>query len=665
MSESNVPYSVPVKLNYPNKVLTGSVDSIQGKEYWPYPNQSDDPWYQGSVSRRFYRWSVTLSVNHLSHGSHLTRNPFEYNGLDINRGDWIAGASDGKACKIISVEAKTKNFVECVVEDELRYNTFKSPNGVGIFGGGAVVIFSLNEDGMPILDPIPAITSKEFPVLVSGRFQYLNPQNNVVLEKQNHNFQKGDVISVTPNGYVLAGANTADTTVGVVTESGPGPNQFMVMPNNMVYEFDPGIPGTQGEYIYVDDSGLLSNVSGTSKKAVFLNIRNSVPTLLQGTQPDPVVKSGYDIRLNNIPVTITGAGTNATLTEIASDINAKTSDHFVTARADPAPNTITSDVNNTFYGLVGGYPPFAAAIDNGNGVQPVNFSTSGSQYANVASPVDIKTDIDSVNIPNLIVEATDRDLVITDRNGNNIVITNITSDAQNNVNFAGPNSITGFSNVNGGPNTNRLSLERLDGGEILIYESSDMFQANTGIFSGHTGSLPLAMNIEQGVRTGGIYVVSDIQGRDNLTPLVGDQAYVVNSGNGEWALFQYTGSSWIEIGNLDSAATDARTHSVTYDLPVSDTVVEMGNISPGRKINEITVDVNTAFDAPANIIVGTSADPDQFLTADETDLEQGVTYLINTDYVYADTNTPDITIQATLNINSATTGNVIVSVTYI
>ena len=95
-----------VRLNYPNKVLGVSVSSIAGTEYWPFANGSGDLWYEGSPSKKYYRWEITFSVTAQNHGSHLTRDDFQYNGLDVQVGDWIAGATDGKCLKIISISAK-------------------------------------------------------------------------------------------------------------------------------------------------------------------------------------------------------------------------------------------------------------------------------------------------------------------------------------------------------------------------------------------------------------------------------------------------------------------------------------------------------------------------------------------------------------------------------
>jgi len=109
-----------IKLNYPNKVLSVTATSIAGTDYWPHQNGSGDLWYSGSASPKYYRWQVTFTVTEQQHGSHLTRDDFRYNGLDVIVGDWIGGATTGQCLKIISISSKTKTSVTCEVEDWLR-----------------------------------------------------------------------------------------------------------------------------------------------------------------------------------------------------------------------------------------------------------------------------------------------------------------------------------------------------------------------------------------------------------------------------------------------------------------------------------------------------------------------------------------------------------------
>lgn len=663
-----------IRLNYPNKVLSVSVSAISGTEYWPFANGSGDLWYEGSASKKYYRWEITFSVTAQNHGSHLTRDDFQYNGLDVQVGDWIAGATTGQCLKIISISAKTRTSVTCVVEDWLRYNTFAITTGNGIFGTGAAVIFTLNENGYPMLDPLPTSVTAAFYPTVMSRFQYLNPQVNYVLEKTNHGFVKGDVIAVTSDGFVKANALTADRMVGVVTESGPGPNYFMILPNNRIIDFDPNIPGTQGEYIYVNTSGTLTNVATTTGKVAFLNIQSAEPTVLTGDKGNPEISDGYAISINGYSITLSGASGNANVSEIVSLINAQTSNTQVVAQALPLENTIVSNEIEAVYGLVGGYAPFSAYINTGSGNTLVNFTSSGSVYAGVSTPQDMATDITAAGIANLVVSATATVLTLTELNGNAITITNGNAEGGG-YGFVGPSNISGLPASTAATNAAKLRLTRSNGGEILIYEDSTLWQDQTGIFSGHTGSLPLAMNIEQGVRTGGTTVVANIAARDALQPAAGDQAYVVNKGDGEWGLYLYTGSAWEMLGNKDSSTVDAKTMTTTFTMPAvgfgNSTTNTLGNISPGRKIVSVSIEVHTAFSgfsgniAP-NIEVGTVADQDMFVDDVSNDLRDSTAdFIVHPEYVYPASSSQDMQIRVRCNHYRSTSGNVTVKLTYV
>ena len=184
---------------------------------------------------------------------------------------------------------------------------------------------------------------------------------------------------------------------------------------------------------------------------------------------------------------------------------------------------------------------------------------------------------------------------------------------------------------------------------------------------------PLAMNIEQGIRTGGTTLVASISARDALSSQAGDQAYVTNKGDGEWGLYLYTGSAWVEVSNQDSATVDAKTLSVNFTMPVggfgTSTTTNLGNISPGRKIQSISVEVHTAFagysgGAP-NIEVGTVADPDVYCDSPSNDLTETGSFICNPEYIYPSSETQDQLVRARCNHYNATSGNVTVKLTYV
>ena len=466
--------STQVELNVPNKVLGTSISGVTGSEYWDHANGSADPWYSGSGTKKYYRWEIVMTVTAQSHGSHLTRDDFTFNGLDIVVGDWVAGATSGLCWKVISVTAKTTNSVTVVVEDWLRYNTFRASTGNGAPTTGSAVVFSLNEKGVPMLDPLPTTVSSSFYPTVASRFEYLNPQQNYVLEQTAHGLSKGDIVAVTSSGFVKANTSTMSKMIGVVTEAGPGPNQFMIMPNNQIIDFEPAIPGSQGDYIYVSSTGEFTT-SDTSKIA-FLKLQDAIPTVLTGNIDGPTVPNGHTIILNDQSISFSASG-NANATQMATQINSHTSNTSVVANTTPTPTVITSDGPNTIYGLVGGYTPFSAYIDSGSGNTLVNFTTNGSQYAGVSTPEDMVTDINAAGIPNLTATSTTTVLTLTEANGNAINIYNGNADTGG-YNYVGSSNTSGLNATTSATGTERLKLTRSNGGPIDIFESTEYFRNN-------------------------------------------------------------------------------------------------------------------------------------------------------------------------------------------
>lgn len=651
-----------IQLNIPPKVIPVSVSTIEGTDYWPYANSSSDPWYEQSGTPRYYRWRITFSVTAVTHGSNLTRDDFAFNGLDIRVNDWIAGASDPRTLKIVSIEAKTPTSVTCIVEDWLRYNTFKASTGNGIFNTGSAVVFTLNENGIPILDPLPSTVNNQFFPGVVSRFQYLNPQVNYVLEQESHNFVKGDAVSVTSDGFVKSNAATAASLVGVVTESGPGDNYFMILPNNKIIDFDPAIPGSQGDTIYIDTDGSLSNVSTATNKIIFLNIQNPVATEQLGSVADPVVPDGTNIKINGADITFV---TNTNLTDTISLINTQTANSDVIASSTPSPTVIVSNSTGTANGLVGGTPPFSATI---NGTL-VSFTTTGSQFPGISTPQDMATDINLASINNLVASATATVLTLTEQTGGGITIVNGDTDVSGNP-FVGSSNISGLVATTAPTSTSLLKLSRNNGGEILILDASLQFQNSTGVYSGQNGSLPLALNVEQGIRTGGVTVVADISGRDSLSAFVGDQAYVLDAGNAEWALYLYNGSVWTQIATQDSSTVDARTLTATFTGPFSSNVdvQSMGSVSPGRKITTVSVEVTTPLTGGTSLpelVVGISSDVDLFMGQEDSNLGILDEYVVLPEYVHPSGSASELNIQARLNHFNATAGAITVKVTYL
>ena len=587
-----------IGLNKPPKVLVGTADSFTPFALWPHANGEGDPYWSGGNNPKAYQWIVTFSVSTISHGSHLTRTPFYYDAQDIEVGDFVAGAADGKVCQIMSITEKTNSSVTAIVEDRLRYNTFRDPTGFGLFGTpGNVIFFSINELGFPMIDPVPGVAATDFFTNVMSRFQYMNPLTNYLLEKEAHGFEQGDAICIENGEFTLSSAANIVRYIGTVIYPGPGPDQFILRPSNGVIDFVPGLPGEVGDYVYpsIDGTGDMTT-DGASGRPVFMKIAAAIPSIAIGSGIDPGGADGDVIEINGVNITLIGEGTGTyNINDAVNLINDTTPEHRVVADKVGAATEVTSDVSGqgSAYGLVGGFVPFSATI---NGVL-VTFTTttsgSAAYGAGVADAVDMVEDINNAEIPDIVASLYNgSELSIRNTVGGSIDIVNVDSDA-NGMPWAGPSSLSSLALVTAANTTTfSIKLTREDGGPTTLKDQSGLFFYNAGVLSGQTGRYALGLNIEQGLRSSATTMVANITARDALHALPGDQAYVLDAGNGEWAMFIWDGSEWLPFGNERSEATDAKTLTQEFDLTTLSTGEQsLGFISAGRRVVDITINV--------------------------------------------------------------------------
>ena len=139
-------------------------------------------------------------------------------------------------------------------------------------------------------------------------------------------------------------------------------------------------------------------------------------------------------------------------------------------------------------------------------------------------------------------------------------------------------------------------------------------------------------------------------------------------------MYLYDGSAWSELSNQDSANTDAQTLTHTFDTPGGGfggvETVTLGNVSPGSRIIEVSVNVtnpvtNYSGNVAPTIGIGDQTDIDAYMTGDLSDLSSNGTYFTNPDYVYPSSSSNDLNIRAKFSHRSATLGDVTVSVTYV
>ena len=648
-----------IELNKPAKVLSLNVTSINGDSYWSYNDGAGDKWWQSGTNPKYYRWQIEATVTAQAHGSHLTRKDFEYNGLDIKVGDWIAGATNGLCVKIVSISAKTASSVTMIVEDWLRYNTYRSSIGNGIFGTGPAVCFQVNENGHPMLDPVPiSITSTDFYLNINSRFQYLNPQLHYVLDQTAHGFAEGDLISVTGSGFAKTTVSSANKCIGTVTNAGPGPNQFMLRPNTRIVDFVPAIPGNVGDFIYTDNAvagGLTT--TDTSGKVQFIKIADAVETSVIGNVADPTTTSGNVLEINETQVTFTGT---VTYTEFVNQVNNGTSTHGVTASDTPVPTTATTGTLSLAYGIVGVYPGGEITI-NGTAV---TFTTTTAGLATYGIAVgiadDIAADVNAAGVSNITATVSGTNVILTESTGGSITIVNVTNDGSGTP-VAGAASGTGWEFSTSASTAKYVKLLRADGGEILLDDITGSTTVDMGIFSVHNGRAPLAVVVEQGLRTaGGTTVVADITARNALASTIGDTSYVIDTGNGEYGFYVYNGSTWVLLADEDSANTDANTLSKTLFGALTSSTTSIGTVSASSRVTLVTVEVLAPFNGTSTLTIGDAGDNDRLMEDASIDLTTAGIYTVSSSHQYV----AETELFYYYTNNSTTSGSLRINVSY-
>jgi hypothetical protein len=323
-----------------------------------------------------------------------------------------------------------------------------------------------------------------------------------------------------------------------------------------------------------------------------MKIAAAVPSSTTGTGIDPIGTDGDIVEINRTQVALYSGSGTYNVEDAVALINAGTSDHKITAYKVGAATEVFSEMvaQGSAYGVIAGYVPFEITI---NGTTVV-FSTTTSGQATYGDPSvadvnDMVADINAANVPDVVATSVNGIIKLRNNSGGAIVIVNTVNDANGNS-FAGANSLSSIpSNTPANTTTSALRLVREDGGPMTFRDFAGQFLNDAGVLSGQNGRYALGLNIEQGLRSSATTVVANMVARDALYALMGDQAHVIDDGNGEWALFIYDGTQWTKVGGQRSVAVDAKTIKETVSLPGATTTI--GTISEDRRVLNVSVTV--------------------------------------------------------------------------
>lgn len=657
----------------PGKVLPISITSVTTLDIWPYDDGTGDPYRKGGASPKSYVFEIDISITGVVHSSHLTRQQFAYNGLDVYVGDWVADV-EAKAFKITEVVSKTTTTATLIIEDIDRYNIFNSDTGSGDASpatGTGGIIFTIGDEGQPILQPFPATISQvDFVPALTGRFMTQDLQMRWRFFQYDHGLSTGDAVVVNPSSGLFEPASAANLyVVGTVADDGPGTDVFTVNPSNRITDnYTPALPGNAGDVIYVDPSNPGELTTTPAQKMAFLQLTDAVPTVIRGVVTNPTTTAFNVLAINGVNVTFTGT----TLAQAIIDINTLTPQHGVTASSVIEPTVASTNIPDLLFGIVGNSiaPPVTATI-NGNTItlDKDDGSTFGAGFADIDNYVycmrrdlagtDIKVEKDSAGTG----------LVVTELDGNAITIVNVSptnNSGSPRIVFAGsaPQSGTGLP-LSVTPSTNAvLKLANTTGDGIILQDIVGTPRLDFGVRSAQNGRLPIGSIIEQGFRRGNIFVVADITARDALSPvLVGDIAHVLDKGDGEWGLYLYDGTQWVLTSTEESANVDSDTVSITINAIGSSGTNLIKEINDGHRVTMVTVEVIIAFDGSPTLTVGDSGDNSRLMEDFHHDLSLLNGVFQSTPNYHYQTGS-DVDINAYFNPGGSSVGQALITITY-
>jgi hypothetical protein len=466
--------------------------------------------------------------------------------------------------------------------------------------------------------------------------------------------------------------------VGRVTSiSSTLPGWFTINPVQKVVDFLDYSPGGVADTLYTSNvPGEIVDTPGGSE--IYIKLRDQTSSVSLSGSAGPTTP-GNVFQINGVDITVGGTGT---IGNTVTAINLETANTGVVAASVVSDVVVYTDPSSVapFYGeavLFAASSPASATI---NGVT-VTFDIVSTDpgYESYARPAQMAQSINAANIPNIVASTEDDAiLIITNTVGGSISIVNLVSDT-NGIPVAGTGSGTGVVLSVPASSTALIKCTAVDARAINFMDVIGNTIADFGFVSVENGTKAAGLYIMGGLRTANTTVVTNLAQLSVLTPLIGDQAYVMdsNDGNGnnvgEWSMRLYDGTQWVETGNQDSASTDAK--SIEYTLtPGSPASIDIGRIGTGGRVTLITVEVTDAFDSNSTVSVGYQVnnpvlpppETDGLMSYTLSDLTEPGTYTTYSDVLFGtDTAQGDVTITALFDANGASTGTAQIIVSYV
>jgi len=226
-----------------------------------------------------YTYDATIDVTAQLHSGTGGYNANQYDGRDINVGDYIATSGSGRILKISSITNVGPTRVECILldEDQVNASVDNTQFGESSINKDDGILFQLRE-GKPYMFPLPDVLpgglTNEFATQIISRFNFVSKEKNVNIELAPHSFELGETVSLTSTGWIT------DTTgpTGVVVKKDDDSFGVRLFGDKTALE----LPGAVGDVYYWDplDRILTTTPNSTSSIKLFQKLDSREALLL-------------------------------------------------------------------------------------------------------------------------------------------------------------------------------------------------------------------------------------------------------------------------------------------------------------------------------------------------------------------------------------------------
>jgi hypothetical protein len=514
----------------PPLFLSGTISQVIGGDTYPYDDNSGLAEAEAKIS---YQINVSnIASQTVGTADIRTGNQKIYTAIDIKAGDWVSNQSGEILLQITSIIEKSDYSISFIAKDVdmITYKTYAN-NAFSI--SDPIAFFEVSDNGQPLITgdiaffPTPLSIDK-----IQGRFAALEETERYRLEyvTEQSQIQIGDAVTVNPStgALVKLGAEGAtDIPLGIVIEKSMGDRVVYIKPFNTIIDNHPNpdqLTGSIGDIYYSDPAnpGLMSTVKESGSKALFLQVTDAIPTVIEATQSNYLPGAGDSMVINGVSVFEGGINiVPTTVQDLVNLVNFSTTSHGVVASSNSSYATVGT--TSTLYGDVllcitdsngASYDPISVTISDGTNSTTVTFDEN--QGANLVEfpgapgylcydAVEIAQVLNAAFVADgldLIAEAIPgtganssifEDLKITATvSSASIEITNIDQDVVSQYFTDG----TGLATSTAASSDSFLVLTRADGGDILITANKGGYINTNGLTSSSSGSAPILLMLE-------------------------------------------------------------------------------------------------------------------------------------------------------------------------